>query len=387
MNNLAWIVFGVFLLLPGITYLVYYFRRLETRRKQLLETILSMSLEEEYMSIHHGEKFPEWRTSNPGARISDFIENYFNSDFRAGRGHQDYVWPVALFTILSGVGLFLTLGLSWPNFNETLSVPGWPPPTFAYAFVGAYLACILTLFERVKHFDLDPHVYQDLTFRVLFSSLAGYIIAVHLGGNLQALTAFGIGLFPLQQSWNFITTKAAAIVGAKQTQEALGDDLSKIQGLEHEENRKKLLDAGISSIQSLATADPILLFFRTPFPLRTVVDFIDKAILYLYLGDKVLKLREHGVNGVIELVAVAKLYERKPAYPLESRNDDSTRLNPFFADIKADELVNHLAAVIDVSPEALKTFIYNMYYDPVVVFLYDVWGRYLGPKGKSQTEV
>jgi hypothetical protein len=82
--------------------------------------------------------------------------------------------------------------------------------------------------------------------------------------------------------------------------------LAAIQGLEDSRDRQKLVSLGITTVQALATADPLLLFFRTTLPIRTVVDLIDKAILYLYIGDKVKELRTHGINGMIELVGLAQ---------------------------------------------------------------------------------
>ena len=35
-------------------------------------------------------------------------------------------------------------------------------------------------------------------------------------------------------------------------------------------------------------------------------------------------------------------------------------------------------------PEELKAFIYNLYYDPLVRLLYDMWGKYLGETAPAE---
>ncbi|MBI3694563.1 MAG: hypothetical protein HY238_06950, partial [Acidobacteria bacterium] len=192
------------------------------------------------------------------------------------------------------------------------------------------------------------------------------------------LIAFGIGLFPVENTWRFITDYAAKAVGAARPEPQTGAELANIQGLEDQQNRQKLLDIGISTVQGLATYDPLLLFLQTTFPLRTVVDMIDKAILYLYIGDTVKELRQHGINGVIELVALARLAEEKPAYA----GSGDAKLSLFYDKIDIDRLVADVATVVKQTPDQLKAFIYNLDYDPLVRFIYDAWGKYLN----TQTE-
>jgi len=237
----------------------------------------------------------------------------------------------------------------------------------------------VTIFDGFRRYDLDPGLYYSVTYRVVFSSIAAWVVSlvgIFAAGSIP-LVALGIGLFPLERTWNFITERAASILGAGQNEKEVGIELANIQGLEHSTNRQRLIDVGITTVQALATADPLLLFFLTTFPLRAVVDMIDKAILYLYLGDKTTELRQHGINGVIELVALAKLAEEIPAYQGQEDTPSGEPLGKLFKGLNTDKLLNDIAAVIGQTPEELKAFIYNMYYDPMVKFIYEIWGRYL----------
>jgi hypothetical protein len=379
MTFLIRFMFFVLFLMPIGTYLVYYYRRLDTRREQLLQTLLSLSLQDEYVLMRHKEKYDEWKKcGGENKMIDDFEKKYFNLDFRAGHSHQDFVWPLLLFTIFIAIGWVLTLQRVLPDFTPLRGLLKIPD-ALAFGFIGAYLACMVTIFDGFRRYDIDPGLYYSVTYRVVFSSIAAYVVSlvgIFATGSVP-LVALGIGLFPLERTWNFITERAASILGSGQNEKEVGIELANIQGLEHSTNRQRLIDVGITTVQGLATADPLLLFFLTTFPLRAVVDMIDKAILYLYLGDKTKELRQHGINGVIELVALAKLAEEIPAYQGQEDTPSGESLGKLFKGLNTDKLLNDIADVIGQTPEELKAFIYNMYYDPMVKFIYEIWGRYL----------
>jgi hypothetical protein len=361
-------------LTPLITYLVYYRRRLDTRRKRLLQTLLSLSLDNEYMLMRHGQKYEEWKNCDPQKRLKEFEQLYFNQDFKAGYSPQDYIWPVMLFTTLGGIGWFITMQRIFPGLSGLGNIRDFIPVGLAFGFIGAYFACLLAIFEGYGRYDLDPALYYSVSFRIMFSSFAAYVASLVLQTSFTPIVAAGIGMFPLERTWSFITERAGQALGTAKPEGELGAELAKIQGLEDQRSRQRLLDVGISNIQALATADPLWVFFQTTLPLRTVVDMIDKSILYLYIADKGADLRKHGINGVIELVALAKLAEKTPAYQTEASTES---LGPLFEGIDLDKLIERVASVLEQTPEELKAFIYNMYYDPMVKLIYDIWGRYL----------
>jgi hypothetical protein len=66
-----------------------------------------------------------------------------------------------------------------------------------------------------------------------------------------------------------------------------------------------------------------------------------------------------------------------PAFGYAREDDSVEDLCPLFLSVNAEHLINDVANGLSMSDDELKAFIYNMYYDPVVCFIYDVWGRYL----------
>jgi len=90
-----WILFIIFGLLPAFVAFVYYNRRLGTRRTLLLQTILSMGLDDAYMRMRHGQKYAEWKKlPDEKSRMQAFETSYFNEDFHSGTAVRDYALPV-----------------------------------------------------------------------------------------------------------------------------------------------------------------------------------------------------------------------------------------------------------------------------------------------------
>ncbi len=378
MTVILWALGTLLTFIPVIMYVVYAKRRLGTRRELLLETLLTLGLEDAYMRIRHGEEYAKWCLQGYDDRIKELKSEYFDPDFKAETSHTDYFWPVTLMTVLSALGWYIAVGRFYPPAgSEQLSAK--VPLMFLWGFVGAYLASLIAIIDDFRKYSLLPGSYYSLSYRLLFSSTAALLVGQLpiFQSNVEPLIAFGVGLIPIEKTWAFITEKASQKVGIGQAEGELGAGLAAIQGLEDSRDRKKLVEIGITSVQALATADPLLLFFQTTFPMRSVVDMIDKAILYLYIGEKTKDLRLHGINGVIELRALAKLIEKAPAYQGGGAATDEHRFSGFFEGVDAEKLVASIAAVLGQTSDELKAFVYNIYYDPVVVFIYDVWGRYL----------
>jgi hypothetical protein len=333
-----------------------------------------MRLDDVYMRMRHGQKHAEWSSlPDEKSRMQDFETTYFNEDFHAGTAVRDYALPVFLFTILSFLGWLFIFHRLAPGMSSIQVPQAAFPDAWAFGFVGAYLACLLTFFDGFREYDLGHSAYYSASYRLMFNSLAAYLVSFVVKDSFTPLIAFGVGHFPLQETWNFITEKTTKALGATPSSRQPGEELAKIQGLEDEHNRQKLLDIGIHTIQALSTADPLLIFFQTTMSLRTVVDLIDKACLYTYIGDKVVDLRKHGINGVIEMMAFGKMADKASLAAAQG----GLAGNSLFESIDQNQLISDIAADIGQSTNELRTFIYTLYNDPLVTFISDIWGRTL----------
>ena len=97
-------------------YLAYSMRRLDTRRQLLLENLFTLFLDDDYMRIRHGRSYHAWKEIRSSEeRKKKFELDYFNKDFKAQNGHQDFFPPVALTTVLSGAGWYFVPAMCIPR--------------------------------------------------------------------------------------------------------------------------------------------------------------------------------------------------------------------------------------------------------------------------------
>jgi hypothetical protein len=309
-------------------------RRLDTRRQPLLENLFTLFLDDDYMRIRHGRSYHAWKEIPSSEEHKKKFElDYFNKDFKAQNGHQDFFPPVALTTVLSGAGWYFVLSHVYPAAGSP-ELTQLVPETLAWGFVGAFFASVLAISKNST---------------------------------------------PTALRLRCISDKTAQGLGAAKPEGEKGAGLAAVQGLEDSRDRQKLVSLGITTVQALATADPLLLFFRTTLPIRTVVDLIDKAILYLYIGDKVKELRTNGINGMIELVGLVKSVDKTTAFASGLAPGGGNEFSKLFEEVNAVQLIKDVAKSLGQSEDELKAFMYNMYYDPVLIFIYEVWGRYGQP--------
>ena len=99
MKILLWLLTALLTSIPLLMYLAYSMRRLDTRRQLLLENLFTLFLDDDYMRIRHGRSYHAWKEIPSGEeRKKKFELDYFNKDFKAQNGHQDFFPPVALTT-------------------------------------------------------------------------------------------------------------------------------------------------------------------------------------------------------------------------------------------------------------------------------------------------
>jgi len=369
-----WVIFWILVPLPAVLYLLYDLRRQKARADQLLRTLEGLDLAEFYMRTRRKRDYAWWLEKTETEREALFKE-IVSRDFRTNLKYKDYLVPVLIVTLLNAVGWSQTLGFTFkiPSLGHTLINV---PPAFAWGFVGAYLATLSTLIYKFTSYELGPLTYHGIYQRLLFSTVAAYLLGAIVKDTLTPLISFGIALLPYQTLWDTVSKRASAAIGSAEASGIPEDAaLSNIEGLKDPNVRQKLIDLNITTTQALAMQDPLDLFFRTSFPLRMIVDWIDRAILYGYVGKKVDVLRIRGISGAIEMGGLVELSEKMPVESFHNGKIVMEELKKDFKDLDPAKLYAQIEEATGLKHEELLNLIYNLYYDPMVDTLYELWGR------------
>lgn len=230
--------------------------------------------------------------------------------FRHYHKPNAYILPVLLnMSVAFAVALAVLVGQG--------ALPITPPALLAYAggitgpalagFVGAYLWGHFDLIRRVAASDLSPTPFYYLWLRLLVGGVGGYVMGLTVQPPADVLLALGIGAFPLE------SIRAYAEGQVRQRLQLQGaaprtSDLNQLQGATPEVI-ERLAEEGIRSAQHLALANPMRFLLKTNFDWTTILDMMDQAMLFVYVGERIAQLRPIAVRSAIEVVEIGEMLD------------------------------------------------------------------------------
>jgi hypothetical protein len=103
-----------------------------------------------------------------------------------------------------------------------------------------------------------------------------------------------------------ITSAASKLLGDGPTPsvETRSTPLTKIRGITPQVE-ERLAEEGVDNVENLATVEPIRLLRDTPYDLRTILWWVDEAILMRYVPQRWEMLEERGITGAIDIADLA----------------------------------------------------------------------------------
>jgi hypothetical protein len=288
-----------------------------------------------------------------------------------------YVLPAALFFILtvSAVAIsFLRAGVSMglpPEFEAL--VRGVPLAAIA-GVAGAYLWGLFDILQRYRSEDMAPSPLHFIWLRLLVAPIVGALATSALVEPIASLAAFGVGTFPVKTLRNFAKTQAAEHLKIETTPvPAEAPTLHQLQGLTREVI-ERLEEENLRSVQHLANADPVRLLLRTNLEWKVILDMIDQAILFNYLGPEGASLRSMGIRGAIELAEIGDCLKES----VESRSP--TKDWPALIKQIAKDLNREQAE------DAVWNLIGTLLEDPQVDFVWRLWGETAPTSAPSEAQ-
>ena len=339
------LLFVIFTGLPLI--LTISFRKLMIERKQ-------RGLEQETAGL---SGIQSWDLE---ALKSD-VEKFFN-------GTQLSV-PAIILTVIYALNFFLVYEFIAFKFHG--HVPGLFPEFIVkdglgmvFTFIGVYTFNFGSLVRRLYLVDLTEHVFWSAINRYVLSFGIAVILVSSgqttkgdedLKGYLPG-TYFVVGyLSNFFLNWILQGAARANKLFDWSSQRAPEYSLQLIRGIDiWKEYRFE--EEGIESVENLAASDLRTLAIKMRFPLRTLINWMDQAIVIHLLGKKAANLWENGIQAsAIELAA------RSPA-----NNNDSPA---------SKQDVSQIAKALELPESNVEQIMNSLYHDQTVKALSRLWQR------------
>jgi hypothetical protein len=268
--------------------------------------------------------------------------------FKLYHNWKDYMLPVALNMIVvwfvSASVIAQKSGLLMP---APFSLFANLPFVVIVGFVGAYIFSHYDMLRRISTMDLTPSIMYKLWLKLLIGGVLGYLVASLIKPpEFQFITAFGIGIFPFDKLRDFIGGVASKSLNLS-PEGVLADqpNLHKLQGLTADVI-DRLQEEGITTTQHLALANPLLILLKISIGWRAILDMINQAVLYVFIGDKIEQLRAIGIRSATEIVNIRRLVNNDDE---EKRNNGKKLIELIAAKISQDTVgtINLIETVAD----------------------------------------
>jgi hypothetical protein len=182
-----------------------------------------------------------------------------------------------------------------PNFIQTELKP-WLVVLMT-AYLASYLYVIRELLRAVANFEIGPTNLLAAAIHVLFGAITAVVIAsvasqIFPGHDLTTtaliVAAFAVGFVPELGVRTLLRASRLRLSKSENTEVYKAfttTPLEIIDGIDTE-MRSRLAQYNITTVQHLATANPIMLSVETPYSIYQIIDWVAQAQLCSALGQK-----------------------------------------------------------------------------------------------------
>lgn len=340
------LLFGLGWLFIGLIVLQYRLKQVPERLVEI-ESIVGEEAAESYLQLFA-----------PNLPADDSPVDRVRGLFLGQHSIRSYVGASALLLLVSGATLALGYLWVWGSLRADERLFDIPI-VLVLAMAGAYVWCVTELLDRKVSRDMTPDDIYRISFRFLYAVPLGYAFSLLAGaGTVAGLFAFAATAFPLKQLRRLFRTQVLSRLEAQQAPATSAREArigQTIHGAARE-SLTRLAEIRIYTCVDLAYTDPIVLMTRTGLPLRTVIDWMDQALLALYIDPQVHDLRKLGLRSALE---ASQLYEKEC---VDGEGEKSKR-------------IIELAKLLGSTPGFVVWMLGQVAEDPHLEFMSLVWGE------------
>jgi hypothetical protein len=277
-------------------------------------------------------------------------------------GNWLYIYPLTItfcLTAIATVTILARAGVVLPGVSDAVVQKIAAIPTTAAAgIVGGFVWGLYDSLQRAQQACLTPSALHFVWFRLLIGASLAPLVVSALAAGLQTPAAFFVAALPVADLIAYAKKVSTERLGIDPTGESPEPPtLHHLQGL-----TAKVIDslagAGVDSTEHLAHADPINVLLRTNLSWKVILDLIDQALLFNYVGDKIQLFRPSGIRGSVEFAMVG----------------ESLASGDITSQERASALVDRLAAQTAIDRALIENAIQTMTRDLQVHLVKELWG-------------
>ncbi len=340
------------LAVPHALAVLNFRRRLAVKRRALVSLLSNPNILDRYIG-----RFPSRKGfSNAEGIASDYFETYYNRrEYLSALVLNFITGCLALLFVTARVGILVPLDRT--HIVTSIQHALWGE-TVLWAVIGSYLWNCYDLIRRTTNFDLSPDAFTRMWLKLWIAAAVASIISPGLVSGVQPTVGFAIGLISIPMLFEIISDRASKVLNVKSTEGDANTPIKVLQGLSSS-TIDRLADLDIETTVQLAYCDPMNVMMTTNLAWVVLIDLIDQALLFNYIGPDLAKIRGGGYRGSIEVATIGANLNGSPderIVGLKSLSDFATLLG--WSESKAIDLVQ------------------TLYMDSQVNLIWDLFGGY-----------
>lgn len=290
------------------------------------------------------------------------LQDQITKEFAPG----DYLLPLTFLTALTSLGMFM-LFLSWTIYDvkegyssvlfsgsefwtqtAKLSTEKRSLSVMAFAIMGGYVSAAQYVYRRFSTIDLTPGSFFSVSLRIVFATLIALMIlfafadTAIVNSNIILVIAFLTGIFP--DSGFKLLMEKVSIFSSKVDEKQVNYSLGSIEGIS-EMHKIRLHEIGIDNVQNLAQFNFFMLIIKTPFAVRTLLDWMAQAKLMIEFQDQTRELQKVGIRNVMDFLDALEEHPDRFDEIAKITGINKLALQVNFENIRSDrsvELLMHL---------------------------------------------
>lgn len=285
----------------------------------------------------------------------------FEDFYTAWYGRRYFVIPALLLGL---VGLPAITAVVFSALGEGIFSPNplFKVPLIASASLGgAYLWVVNDHISRARRLDFAPSDVMWGVLRIVIAVPMGYAFSAIVKEDVAPFVAFGFGAFPLSALISLMRRFTEKRLDADATPEETSDDLIRLQGI-NKTILERLSNEDVTTITQIAYCDPVRLTMRSNLSFNFIIDCMNQALAWLYLGDKLNIIRPFGIRGAFEI-----------KYLMDDLLADGDNPEVNKAREEAQALLEQIAQAVQAPKDLLKFAFDQISGDPYTIFLYEIW--------------